>query len=108
MCVEKKIPYLQYGRFVYGTKGIDSLTKFKIHNGFRQYNLPRYYVPLNTKGKIVLALKLHKGPRAILPGWLVRPLLRVRKKTLEFCALHSLYSNKRQQRHHRQILESKR
>lgn len=81
-CVARKVPFLRYGKLVYGTKGIDSLAKFKIHNGFRQYDLPRYYVPMSLKGRVVLALHLQNGVRAALPGWAVRGMLAVRSRLL--------------------------
>jgi hypothetical protein len=83
ICVQKGIPYLTYGKMIYGSKGIDSLADFKRYNGFQEYKLPRYYVPLSAKGKVILALNLHKDIRDILPGWLVRTLLKMRRKLFE-------------------------
>jgi hypothetical protein len=78
MCADKKSPYLTYGKMIYGSKGIDSLAKFKEENGFVKYNLPRYFVPLSIKGKLILALRLHKNLGDILPRWLSLLLIRAR------------------------------
>ena len=81
-CVARKVPFLRYGKLVYGTKGIDSLAKFKIHNGFRQYDMPRYTIPMSLKGRVVLALHLQNGVKAAIPGWAVRAVLGLRSKLL--------------------------
>jgi hypothetical protein len=60
--------YLTYGHYRY-PQGADSLTAFKHRNGFEEILVPRYYVPLTTKGSLVLRLRLHhgvKGPSAFL------------------------------------------
>jgi len=82
-CVGKGVPYLTYGRYFYGHKGADSFSDFKRYNGFLKYDLPRYYVPLSALGRIALMLNLHKGLKAALPGWLIKPLLRLRKGAVE-------------------------
>jgi hypothetical protein len=79
LCIEKKIPYLVYGKFQYGTKGVDTLADFKRYNGFQMMELPRYFLPLSPRGKILLALNLHHRVTEILPGWMMRPLLKLRK-----------------------------
>ena len=62
ICEEKKIPFLFYA-------GWDdrSLGKFKKHNGFERFDIPRYFVPLTMKGRLVLLLKLHHGVRDLIP-----------------------------------------
>lgn len=60
ICVEKKMPYLIYAKFNYGKRGSDTLKDFKKNLGFESIILPRYYIPLNNWGKIVLKLKLHR------------------------------------------------
>lgn len=82
-CVQRGVPYLTYGRYLYGAKGSDSLADFKRYNGFLKYDLPRYYIPLSTRGRIALALNLHKGLKAVLPRWLITPLLKLRKGAVE-------------------------
>lgn len=80
LCCERGIPYLVYGQFDYGKTGSKSLTTFKRENGFQKVLLPRYYVPLNLKGKMVLKLKLHHGIVSILPNKLIELLLDLRRK----------------------------
>ena len=80
VCAERRIPYLVYAKYVYGRKGPDSLTDFKRRNGFEKIDLPRYYVPLTLRGRLTLALGLHKGLRELLPPWLVRRLMDVRSR----------------------------
>ena len=78
ICADKKIPYLIYGKYVYGRKGEDSLTAFKRHNGFRRIDVPRYYIPLSLRGKIGLKLGLHHGLSGVLPDRILRILSRIR------------------------------
>ena len=56
------------------------LGDFKIRNGFQKVTLPRYYVPLTAKGRIALALKLHRGLRGMLPPALKAQLVDLRSK----------------------------
>jgi len=78
LCAEKGIPYLVYSKYIYGKKGEDSLARFKRHNGFKKIDLPCYYIPLNTKGKIALSCKLHHGILELLPRNLVIQILNLR------------------------------
>jgi len=78
ICAERHIPYLIYGKYVYGNKGEDSLTDFKRHNGFERFDVPRYYVPLTLRGRVAIALGLHHSPSELLPGGVVRILSRAR------------------------------
>lgn len=75
ICDKKKIPFIVYSRWSRGTLG-----DFKRHNGFEKIDLPRYYVPLTIKGKIILKLKLHHGIVGILPEKLKARLIDLRKK----------------------------
>ena len=59
-CAERRIRCLVYQRFAYGKKEEDGLSHFKETNGFRQMNLPRYYVPLTGFGRLALVLGLHR------------------------------------------------
>ncbi len=72
--------YLLYGHFIYGSKGEDSLTRFKKRNGFVSIDLPRYYVPLTLKGNIALRFGLHRDLKDFMPMWLRRPLIDIRRK----------------------------
>jgi hypothetical protein len=78
ICAEKNISFLSYGKMIYGSKGFDSLARFKQENGFIMYTLPRYFIPLSLKGKTILALNLHKNFREILPRKLVTWLIKTR------------------------------
>ena len=70
-CADRKIAYLIYQRFTYGKKKSDGIMKFKETNGFRQFDLPRYYVPLTLRGRIALRLGLHHRLADRLPESLV-------------------------------------
>jgi hypothetical protein len=59
-CADRGISYLVYSNFSYGKKRRDSLSDFKERNGFRQIDLPRYYVPLTRLGSAALRLGLHR------------------------------------------------
>lgn len=85
ICAEKKVPYLIYAKFDYGKIGSDSMMVFKYYNGFESINLPRYYIPLTIRGKIILYLNLHHGLIGILPRQLVRILRSIK---------HSWYARK--------------
>jgi hypothetical protein len=74
VCADKKVPHLVYAKFNYGKIGSDTLQDFKYYNGFEGIALPRYYIPLTTKGKIILSLNLHHGIVGIIPKRLVRIL----------------------------------
>jgi hypothetical protein len=80
LCAERGVEHLLYERFVYGKKEDSSLTRFKRENGFVRVDLPCYYVPLTTKGRIVLGLGLHKSIKDRLPMWLTKRLLEARDK----------------------------
>ena len=60
ICAARKISYLVYSKFAYGTKQPDSLSDFKERNGFQRVDVPRYYVPLTAIGRIALQLGLHQ------------------------------------------------
>lgn len=75
ICEKKKIPYLVYYYWPSGT-----LAEFKRRNGFEKIALPRYYIPLTFKGKIILKLKFHHGVVGIIPEKLKVHLIDLRKK----------------------------
>lgn len=60
---DKGIPYLYYGNWAE-----DSLTEFKKHIGCQKMDLPRYFIPLSPKGKILIVIGLHKGFLNLLPA----------------------------------------
>lgn len=68
ICADKRIPLLHYGSWSTRTLGI-----FKTNHGFVQHHVPRYYIPLNLKGCIILKLRLHRDlPQYIPEKWLDR------------------------------------
>ena len=62
ICAERGIPYLHYG--IWSRRGIG---EFKKHHGFAQYDVPRYYVPLNLRGRLALKLSLHRELASYIP-----------------------------------------
>ena len=79
ICANKGIKYLTYGKYTYGNKGEDSLSKFKKRNGFEKICIPKYYIPLTLKGKIFLFLNLHKRFIDIFPPPVVKFLVDFRE-----------------------------
>jgi hypothetical protein len=75
---EKRMTHLCYGRYTYGNKSASPLTEFKRRNGFAKVLLPRYYVPLTLKGRLIVMLNLHRGLIGILPGGCVDFLIKLR------------------------------
>ena len=78
LCEARGMSHFIYGQFVYYDPD-SSLTEFKRRNGFESISLPRYYVPLNLKGKIALASRLHRGVAANTPKRIFRLSLKMRK-----------------------------
>lgn len=75
MCDERECPYLAYASWMSGTLG-----DFKRHNGFEKIDLPRYYIPLSTKGMLALRSNLHHGVRGVLPRRTVDALRMLRSE----------------------------
>ena len=74
VCVARGLPYLLY------TDWRDtSLVDFKRYSGFQEMRLPRYWVPLTSKGKLAYRLGWHRGLKAAVPASLRNSLKRVRK-----------------------------
>src|SRR5262249_61645658 len=81
LCAADGLSYLTYGKYTYGNKGTDNpLTEFKRRNGFEEFRIPRYYVPLTSTGRLVLACRLHRGALGILPQTAIASLLNLRGK----------------------------
>lgn len=78
ICHQRGLSYLIYGQYIYGKKANSQITEFKRRTGFEQLLLPRYFIPLTAKGKIALALKLHRGIRELLPEPITDFLLKKR------------------------------
>jgi hypothetical protein len=83
-CAAGKFSYLTYIRYHYGNKHKSPLTEFKRRNGFEEIAIPRFFVPLTTKGKIAIALNLHRSLVEILPEKAIYPLLALRTKWQKF------------------------
>jgi hypothetical protein len=77
-CADRGISYLVYSRFAYGKKTQSSLTDFKERNGFKQIDIPRYYVPLTPAGSLALRLGLHHRMVDHLPESLASKLRQLR------------------------------
>jgi hypothetical protein len=84
LCVQKSIRFLMYGRFYYGKKGFDSVVQFKLHNGFKKYDVPRYYVPLTNRGRLYIALRLYRKPIDVIPESFAGPIRMVRERINTF------------------------
>ena len=53
---------------MYGRMGNHpTLDAFKQNNGFKQFLLTRYYIPLTEKGRIATKLRLHREIKDSLP-----------------------------------------
>lgn len=78
ICEHRGMSHLIYGQYAY--HGVNnSLTDFKRRNGFEQVLLPRYYVPLTTRGALALKLNLHRGLADCIPAPLLVQLLKLRR-----------------------------
>lgn len=73
-CERHGIKYLAYERI-----SDDSLGRFKQNNGFVDKQVPRYYIPLTFRGKLLLTLHLHRGLRSLIPDRM-KPTLRRAKR----------------------------
>jgi hypothetical protein len=78
LCAERKIQYLVYGQMVYGKKPADSLSNFKLRNGFEKIDVPRYYIPITPWGKAAMRLGLHHKLSDRLPVSLMNRLRELR------------------------------
>jgi Acetyltransferase (GNAT) domain len=74
-CEEKGIPYLAYALWLE-----DGLGDFKRSNGFQRFDLPRYFVPLTSKGRLAMALGLHGGLKEAVPDKLKKLLKKLRRR----------------------------
>lgn len=62
VCTEKGVPLLQYGT---GNSG--SIGDFKKHHAFADVRVPRYFIPLNFKGALLLKLGFHRQIQERIP-----------------------------------------
>jgi hypothetical protein len=75
MCAAENIPYLHYGGW---SKG--GLSAFKASHAFVRHEVPRYFVPLNLRGRLMLTMRLHHKWRDRLPELWIERLVRLRDK----------------------------
>jgi hypothetical protein len=80
ICASRGISHIIYGLYNYGKQRNSSLLEFKIRNGFDEFHVPRFYVPLTAKGSLSLKLKLHHGVAGVLPSGLFSLAVRLREK----------------------------
>lgn len=73
-CANRGIGYLVYSNFAYAKKERSSLSDFKQRCGFRQMDVPRYFVPLTRRGAVAYRLGLHHGLKDRLPEAVAAPL----------------------------------
>jgi hypothetical protein len=78
ICAENGVRYLVYGQYRFPGKKESSLSDFKRRNGFQEFKVPRYYVPLTKKGRLALALGLHRDRNTLVPWPVMKPLLQLR------------------------------
>jgi hypothetical protein len=62
------------------------MTEFKRRNGFVQMDYPRYFVPLTLRGKVAVALKLHRGLLGLLPARAIDVFGRTRSRVFDMMA----------------------
>lgn len=82
VCEERGWSHLIYGNYVYYDPN-SSLTDFKRRNGFESIPLPRYIIPLTTKGKIAAAFGVHRGIVGNTPKAFLRLYLKLRRLWVE-------------------------
>lgn len=70
-CSERGFRFIVYEKMGY----LPSLDSFKIHNGFRECVVPRYYVPLSKKGMLAIKLRVHREIQYSLLPRISRALL---------------------------------
>jgi hypothetical protein len=63
-CAERGYYFITYGRMGLAHP---SLTKFKESNGFRQFNVNRYFVPLTHRGAVAIRLGIHQQLKDLAP-----------------------------------------
>lgn len=82
-CERRGCTMLAYGNYTYGNNSDSSLAEFKRRNGFVELKFPRYFVPLTIKGRLAIAMNLHKGLIGMLPRAILKQMLKVRNAANE-------------------------
>lgn len=83
LCEQKGMSLLIYGKYRYCESENSSLTEFKRRHGFEERRFPRYFCPLNMKGKLAVSIGLMRGVKEMFPAPLKRLARMVR------CELYS-------------------
>jgi hypothetical protein len=78
ICHQKGVSHLIYCKYVYHKNLDDHLTEFKRRNGFQKHSIPRYFIPLSTRGRLAISLRLHLPLSDLMPDSLVSALLKLR------------------------------
>jgi hypothetical protein len=79
ICLKNNIPYLVYGQYDYGKIGNPTLMLFKKDLGFQKFNLPRYFIPISSIGKLIIDIGLHNGLYDIFPKYMYDCYFNIRK-----------------------------
>ena len=75
ICDQRRIGNLHYGSWADGGVG-----DFRAKHGFKRVLVPRYFLPLTVRGRIMLKFKLHHPIRERLPKSWIGPLIALRTK----------------------------
>lgn len=62
-CTARKVSHLHFGEW--SRRGLGA---FKKHHAFERFSVPRYFVPLNAAGRLLLGLNLHRHLKDRIPG----------------------------------------
>ena len=81
VCAERGFHHLTYCNYTYNEVE-NSLTEFKRRSGFEKVLVPRYYIPLTSKGKLALKFGFHKGLKQSLPKPVRAQLLKLDRKSV--------------------------
>lgn len=79
-CHYKGLTHLTYGFFHHGNKRDESITLFKVRHGFEEALVPRFFVPLTLKGRLAMAVGLHRGLLGVLPNSVLTKGVALRSK----------------------------
>ena len=89
LCAQRNVSELIYGQYYYGKATKSPLTEFKRRNGFRNVEVPRFYVPLSLKGRLAVAIRAHREIRNVIPEKVLSPLLQARGRMYELLSKRS-------------------
>jgi hypothetical protein len=75
LCAERGLGYLHYGSWTDGGVGV-----FREKHGFRRVDVPRFFVPLTARGRLMMAMNWHRPLRERLPAPVTALMLRLRAR----------------------------